>query len=160
MALALGAILLLSPTLDRGRDRPLLPVFAAGLLAGAATLTRPAMLFFLALVALWLITRRRVLVVVAIAAGSLLVVAPWTARNYDVHGRFVLVAADGGVTFWTGNHPLAIGEKATWPPTRRSSATSGSSRRVIRDAATRRSKGSTFARRSRFILDHPGRWAC
>ncbi len=25
-------------------------------------------------------------------------------------GEFVLVASDGGVTFWTGNHPLAIGE--------------------------------------------------
>ena len=26
------------------------------------------------------------------------------------YGRFVLVASEGGVTFWTGNHPLAIGE--------------------------------------------------
>ena len=31
-------------------------------------------------------------------------------RNYAHDGRFVLVASDGGVTFWTGNHPLAIGE--------------------------------------------------
>jgi hypothetical protein len=38
------------------------------------------------------------------------VVAPWTARNFRVHDRFVLVASEGGVTFWTGNHPLAIGE--------------------------------------------------
>jgi hypothetical protein len=37
-------------------------------------------------------------------------VAPWTARNYRVHDRLVLVASEGGVTFWTGNHPLAIGE--------------------------------------------------
>jgi hypothetical protein len=27
-----------------------------------------------------------------------------------VYGRFVLVASEGGVTFWTGNHPLARGE--------------------------------------------------
>jgi hypothetical protein len=25
-------------------------------------------------------------------------------------GRFVLVASEGGVTFWTGNHPLATGD--------------------------------------------------
>jgi hypothetical protein len=42
--------------------------------------------------------------------GGALVLAPWTARSYAAHGRFVLVASEGGVTFWTGNHPLAIGE--------------------------------------------------
>jgi len=27
-----------------------------------------------------------------------------------VYGAFVLIASEGGVTFWTGNHPLARGE--------------------------------------------------
>ena len=27
-----------------------------------------------------------------------------------VYGRFVLIASEGGVTFWTGNHPLASGD--------------------------------------------------
>ena len=36
--------------------------------------------------------------------------APWTIRNYAQYGRFVPVATEGGVTFWTGNHPLAVGE--------------------------------------------------
>ena len=35
---------------------------------------------------------------------------PWTIRNVRVYDRFVLIASEGGVTFWTGNHPLAIGE--------------------------------------------------
>ena len=35
---------------------------------------------------------------------------PWTVRNVRVYDRFVLIASEGGVTFWTGNHPLAIGE--------------------------------------------------
>ena len=35
---------------------------------------------------------------------------PWTARNAAVYGRFVLVASEGGVTFWTGNHREARGE--------------------------------------------------
>jgi hypothetical protein len=37
-------------------------------------------------------------------------IAPWTARNWHAYGRPVLVASEGGVTFWTGNHPLAIGD--------------------------------------------------
>ena len=74
-------------------------------------LVRPAMLFFLPLAALWLIC--------AAPAGTrgrrswsprLPSIAPWTVRNMRVYGTFVLVASEGGVTFWTGNHPLARGE--------------------------------------------------
>jgi hypothetical protein len=84
--------------------------FVAGMAAGAAVLLRPAMILFLALAGVWLLIRRRPALVAALAAGSLLVIAPWTARNYAHYGRFVLVASEGGVTFWTGNHPLARGE--------------------------------------------------
>lgn len=83
---------------------------AAGLLCGAAILVRPAMLFFLPLAAAWLLWRRRPRLAVALVAGALIVVTPWTIRNVRTHGRFVLVASEGGVTFWTGNHPLARGE--------------------------------------------------
>lgn len=82
----------------------------AGVLTGAAVLVRPAMLFFLPLAVLWLIFRRMPVLAVALVAGAVAVVAPWTARNYRVHDRFVLVASEGGVTFWTGNHRLARGE--------------------------------------------------
>ena len=82
----------------------------AGALAGVAVLTRPAMLFFLPLAVIWLVVRRRHVLAVALIAAAAAVVAPWTARNYRVYDRFVLVASEGGVTFWTGNHPLARGE--------------------------------------------------
>jgi hypothetical protein len=42
--------------------------------------------------------------------GMAVIVAPWTLRNYVHHGRLVFVASEGGVTFWTGNHPLAVGD--------------------------------------------------
>ncbi len=83
---------------------------AAGALAGLAILIRPAMLFFLPLAVIWLMSRRQALLALALAAATVAVLAPWTARNARVHGRFVLVASEGGVTFWTGNHPLARGE--------------------------------------------------
>ena len=44
------------------------------------------------------------------ALGALVVVTPWTLRNYHEYGRVVLVASSGGVNFWAGNHPLSPGE--------------------------------------------------
>jgi hypothetical protein len=41
---------------------------------------------------------------------ALATILPWTLRNFAVHQRFVLIASEGGVTFWTGNHREAIGE--------------------------------------------------
>jgi 4-amino-4-deoxy-L-arabinose transferase-like glycosyltransferase len=113
--LALATVLLLDRAIERvdraGSSRAGgALVLCAGLLTGAAVLTRPAMLFFLPLVVLWLGWRRHTVLAVAFVVASLAVIAPWTARNYRVYDRFVLVASEGGVTFWTGNHPLAIGE--------------------------------------------------
>jgi 4-amino-4-deoxy-L-arabinose transferase-like glycosyltransferase len=83
---------------------------AAGITAGCATLVRPVMVFFLPLAILWMLRRRRAALAVAFVAAALAVVLPWTARNYRVYGRFILVASEGGVTFWTGNHPLSRGD--------------------------------------------------
>jgi len=104
-ALALGCAGLL--TLDSRRAGVAL---GAGALAGLAVLTRPAMLFFLPLVLPWLCWKRRWREAVLVTLACAIVVAPWTLRNRREYGRFVLVASEGGITFWTGNHPLAIGE--------------------------------------------------
>jgi 4-amino-4-deoxy-L-arabinose transferase-like glycosyltransferase len=114
--LALGAAFALArataaPSAPRlSRLPPRAPLLAAGLITGAAILTRPAMLFFLPLGAIWMLRRKHATeaaVFVLLAAAA---VAPWTIRNYRTYGRWVPVASEGGVTFWTGNHPLAIGE--------------------------------------------------
>ena len=103
IALACAAVL----SLD-GRSRGLF--LTAGALAGLAVLTRPAMLFFLPLVALWLASRREWRGLVLLSLACALVILPWTVRNAREYKRFVLVASEGGITLWTGNHPLAIGE--------------------------------------------------
>lgn len=97
---------------DRALAQParLMPAFACGLAIGAGTLVRSALVIAVPLAALLLIWRRQLPTLAALALGVVVVVAPWTARNYVHHGRLMFVASDGGVTFWTGNHPLATGE--------------------------------------------------
>jgi hypothetical protein len=47
---------------------------------------------------------------VVLAAAALAVVLPWTARNYRVHGRLVLIATNGGSTFYGGNNDRVVSE--------------------------------------------------
>jgi hypothetical protein len=92
------------------RSRGIGAAIAGGALAGLAALIRPAMLFYLPLGAIWLLWRRQPALAAAVALASIAVITPWTLRNVAVYDRFVLIASEGGVTFWTGNHPLARGE--------------------------------------------------
>ena len=115
MPMALGCVLLLHAARARAdahratRAGGAMAV-AAGLLTGVAILVRPGMLLFMPVVAAWFLRRRRWSLALAFCVSAAVVVAPWTLRNAREYGRFVLVATEGGVTFWTGNHPLAIGE--------------------------------------------------
>jgi hypothetical protein len=90
---------------------------AAGVLLGVATLTRAVGLFFIPLAALWLIfsprrhedTKQNRKAFVSsclrgsvLLAGALVVIAPWSARNYVVHQRLILVDTNGGISMWWG----------------------------------------------------------
>jgi hypothetical protein len=107
--LAIATAVTLQSSLTNGR-KEIARAFVAGLLCGAAILVRPAMLLLLPLATIWLAWRRVPRHAAALIAGSMVVVTPWTVRNLATYDRFVLVASEGGVTFWTGNHPLARGE--------------------------------------------------
>ncbi len=85
-------------------------VLAAGIVCGVGVLTKEHLVFFLPLAAVWLLYRRGAVPALVLMLGAALVLTPWIARNYAVHGRFVLTASHGGVTFWTGNNSLAHGE--------------------------------------------------
>ena len=92
------------------RDRAVGAWLACGVLAGGAVLIRPALLLWLPLAGTYLLAHRRVPALGMLALGVAIILGPWTMRNHQHHGRWMIVASDGGVTFWTGNHPLAIGE--------------------------------------------------
>jgi 4-amino-4-deoxy-L-arabinose transferase-like glycosyltransferase len=118
-AVALATAFVLQLAVDRPRDdqipgaghsRATGLTLLGGALAGAAALIRPAMLLYLPLAAGWLLFRRRPALAVALTIAAAAVITPWTLRNMRVHERVVLIASEGGVTFWTGNHPLARGE--------------------------------------------------
>jgi 4-amino-4-deoxy-L-arabinose transferase-like glycosyltransferase len=112
-AVALGSALVIQFASDRAANgsRAVAGFAAAGgALVGLAALIRPAILLYLPLVGVWFLWRRRPVAAIALGVAALAVITPWTIRNLRVHERFVLIASEGGVTFWTGNHPLARGE--------------------------------------------------
>lgn len=108
MGLAAAAVLSVAARAADARATRLSAV--AGIVAAAAALVRPAMIVYIGLAGLWLAWRRWPARVVAFALGAALVIAPWTIRNDARDGRIVLIAADGGVNFWIGNHPRAVGD--------------------------------------------------
>lgn len=84
--------------------------FLSGMATGGAVMFRAATSPFVGLLTVWLLWKRQWSALAAVWLGLLIVLTPWTIRNYFHHGRLVVIASDGGVTFWTGNNPLATGE--------------------------------------------------
>ena len=162
MPLALGCILLLGAARVRADEEQSARgggalVIAAGLLAGAAILVRPGMLFFLPVVAAWFVRRRQWSLALAFCVTAAVVVSPWTLRNARTYGRLVLVASEGGVTFWTGNHPLARGEGdlAANPEIKRAEIAF----RAAHPGLTAEELESVYYRDAlSYIFDHPGWW--
>lgn len=129
---------------------------AAGALAGLAALTRPVMLVFIALAVMHLV-RRRAALASWFAAAALVVIAPWTLHNLRAHDRFILIASEGGVTFWTGNHPLARGEgdMAANPPLKLANR----ELRLRHPGLTPEQLEPVYYREAlAAIREHPGRW--
>ena len=82
--------------LDRSSNRRW--CLLAGASLAAAALTRPVALIFLPLL---LLRRGRT----AVLIGFLVVLAPWTIRNYARFGELILVNDAAGYSLWRGTHP-------------------------------------------------------
>jgi hypothetical protein len=81
---------------------------ASGLLWGLAILTRETVLYFLPFAALWLAWRRAggARRAAMLLAAAVLVVLPWTIRNWVVFHAFVPVSTSGALNLWQGNTRL------------------------------------------------------
>jgi len=157
--LALAAAYVLQLAIDRSRTHAAGWPHAAGagLLIGAAALVRPDMIFFLPLALVWLVVQRRYTLAAFLLLACVLVVSPWTFRNARLHGRLILVAATGGVNFWTGNHPLATGEGdlAANPAIKRADLEF----RAAHPGLSAEALEPLYYRESfRYIASHPGWW--
>jgi len=83
--------------------------FLLGLVGGVTTLCKTSFLMFPFLAATGFIlknkARRKVWFDAFVFILTMLsVIAPWTIRNYQATGEFLLVGAGGGYNFWLGNH--------------------------------------------------------
>ena len=92
----------------KGRDS--LWLFLSGIFIGLGELCKsilmPAYPFFL----LWIFfskKEKRVLRSLIFLFGLLVIVTPWMARNYLVHGKLMYLSTGGGLAFWWENHPGA-----------------------------------------------------
>jgi 4-amino-4-deoxy-L-arabinose transferase-like glycosyltransferase len=162
-AVALASALVLQLAVNRAeaarssREGGALALLAGGLI-GLAALIRPAMLLFLPLALAWLLIRKRSVLAIALIAAAAAVIAPWTLRNIRAHGRVVLIASEGGVTFWTGNHPLARGEGdlAGNPELKRAEL---AFRRAHPNRTSEELESLYYREALAWIFDHPSAWA-
>ena len=107
IAILLVAAMVLS-VLSALEHRTLGRFLLTGALAGLLSLSKAvAILYPLALVLVILASRskgeRSVGLVLAMLVGTVIVILPWTIRNYNVTRRFVPIATGGGFNFWVGN---------------------------------------------------------
>jgi hypothetical protein len=138
-------------------SRPASALLVCGVVTGLSILVRPALLVFLALACLWLLWRRHAAWSAILTAGALCAILPWTIRTYAREGRLELVASEGGVTFWTGNHPLAVGEGdlAANPALKRASQ---ALRLAHPGASEAEMEPVYYAAAFHWIASHPGDW--
>jgi hypothetical protein len=116
--LLLSLVFLLLTGLRRIDRLPQLPVatraILPGLVLGLFLLVRPtAAILWVAWAAVLLkVTRQRARMFTLLAVSSMvaaLVIAPWTVRNWRLHGRPVPISSNGGFNFYMGNNPVGEG---------------------------------------------------
>jgi len=85
---------------------------AAGLLFGVAILTRETLLYLLPVAVIWLAwpKPRRWGLSATVVMSTLVVVAPWTLRNWIQFDAFIPVSTGGGLNLYQGNAGISRGE--------------------------------------------------
>jgi Flp pilus assembly protein TadD len=153
---------------DRTRDWTL-----AGAALGLAALGSAGLLLLAAATGLWLLAdraspwpkRRARLLPLALAAAA--VVAPVTIRNLGVADDFVLIASNGGITFFQGNNPETVEAGGGYVTPEGFSGSIASqreeSRRIAEAEAGRALRDSEvsshfFRKGLAFVFGQPGAW--
>ncbi len=89
--------------------RTMKPWMVAGLALGVASTVTPAVVLLAGLYAAALTFRRRLAAAALLGAGALIALLPILVHNVTVAGDWIFLSGQGGVTFYQGNNPDAIG---------------------------------------------------
>ena len=88
-------------------------ILAAGILLGLASMYSPRVLVTVFIAGGCFYLRGRLALVakglLLLAAGILIVLAPWTIRNYRCFGELIPTTTNGGVNLYIGNNPHSTG---------------------------------------------------
>ena len=88
-------------------------IFLGSCIMGLSILTRSNGILFVPFVVIWYAFSKRKKEFLKNSAVFMLGIScsilPWTLRNYVVHGRFVMLTTNGGVTFCLGNNRTSKG---------------------------------------------------
>jgi len=165
-------LLMLFLVIQARRRSFLILFFVAGIALGLSAITRPTVLSFAPLLALWVFmsassrhsSGRRILQVMAVTAGALICVLPVSWINSSHGGGFVLIATNGGVNFYIGNNPESNGMTAVVPGTRKGWKSGyEDTHRIAEEAAGRKLRESEvssywYHKALVWISGHPGPW--
>ncbi|MCL5256407.1 MAG: glycosyltransferase family 39 protein [Chloroflexi bacterium] len=138
---AAGVLLLLK---SRSANRRYLLVGAAGALMSMATLTKGSLIAFVPFVAIWLFfstsgRRQRLAAAGVFLAMFVVLLLPWTARNFLAYHAFIPVETTGAVNLWLASHQGPSSDiysalsQATSIPERQSLAYSGALHDILSD---------------------------
>lgn len=134
------------------------------ILIGIGVLTRPTFIFFLPVYFLyiWLDSKRFKSALKAILAAtlfSILIILPWTIRNYQIHKRWIFITTNSAEHFWRGNNPAASGSALTQDGQAIIEKAPGEIKEKIYKMTEIEQYGFFYKEAFKFIYSHPGLFA-
>ena len=103
--------------------KKLLPWLAYGVVGCLAALTEPVLLPAMALSGVWVLFTRRLPLGLRLRNGlvllatAIVIIGPWTWRNYRIHDTFMPIKSTFWVNVWKGNNATDPGHSGTDRPT-------------------------------------------
>jgi len=152
-------------TLDEANEHPGKMVWLIlGILFGIQIYVRPDILMGIVFFGIWILLyaknavdrRKKLIGYFSSIVISLLIVLPWTIRNYNEFNAFVLVSANSGFNFFMGNNPQATGEFQQAAESQESVAIDSARSEFFREHPSHVERDSyLFKVGEQWIFDHP-----